>query len=352
MAQSWHTGVHFAYFGTRFGTMIDVKFSNSRKKSGHSPWLVEINFGKRQRKYFPTREKAYDHARELKRSIGGGYSEDSPTETIRLSVLFKKHILKLQSRGARQETITSRKLKCNTFIKRLDDPCISKVTRQDFKDYILQFGSTETTRRSIRSEVGAFLNWAFENDHTSTNYYKVTWEVNLEDEKLVGILTPEETKELMDSMPDGYKVAMALCLFAGIRPYEVPRIKWENIYREKKLIIIEGKQSKTRRNRKLTDLPDNLFRWIDRYQTLSMGKDGPINRYRMLAKHRKNACKKVGILYPHDGARHSFGTYGYFMEGGKSWAMRCMGHNDQSTYDRFYLNSGVGPKEANDYFNV
>lgn len=331
--------------------MIDVKFSNSRKKSGHSPWVVEINLGKRQRKYFPTREKAYDYARELKQSIGGGYNEKSPTETIRLSVVFRKHITKLQSRGARPETITSRKLKCNTFIKRLDDPCISKVTRQIFKEYILQNGHTENTRKSIRSEVGAFLNWAFENEYTTTNYYRVTWDANLEDEKLVGILTPQEAKDLMDVMPDGYKVAMALCLFAGIRPYEIPRIKWGNIYLDKKLIIIEGRQAKTRRNRKLTDLPENLMKWIAVWKPKSMGRDGPINTYRVFAKKRKQACRDAGILYPHDGARHSFGTYGYFV-GGQAWAMRCMGHSNESTYKQYYLNTGIGPDEANLYFSI
>jgi integrase len=331
--------------------MIEVKFSNSRKKNGHSPWVVEINIGKRKRKYFPTREKAYAYRKEVLQPFQDGTDEDSPVEQIRVSTVFKKHIDRLIKRGARPETITSRRMKCSTFIKRMNDPRLSEVTRQNFKEYILQYGQTEKTRLSIRSEVGAFLNWAFEHDYTTTNYYKVTWDAYLEDEKLIGILTPQEAKDLMYAIPDGYKVAMALCLFAGIRPYEIPRIRWDNIYTDKKLIIIEGTQAKTRRNRKLTDLPDNLMRWIEVWKPKAMGDKGPINTYRVFAKKRKQACRDVGILYPHDGARHSFGTYGYFV-GGKPWAMRCMGHNNQTTYDQYYLNTGVGADEATEYFRI
>ena len=380
-----------------------VYIDQAKRKKGESAWCVETNLGKRIRKYFPTREKAYAHAGEIKQSYMSGLEDDSPIEKIRLSTVFRLHIENLQNRGARPHTIESRKTKCVSFIKRMDDPCLSEITRQDFKEYILQYGQTESTRKSIRSEVGALLNWAHEHEYTPVHYYKITWDANFKDEKLIGILTPQEAKELMDNIANPYKVSMALALFAGIRPMEIPRISWKNIYPSKRLIIIEGQQAKTRRNRKLTDLPENLFKWIKEYkskcgyhlggsskydhvpiqeyyfnghtkkQTMehfgissagtldyllkkkSDGKfipfDGPVNRYRPFADARQEACEKCGILYPHDGARHSFGTYGYFV-GGKPWAMRCMGHNNQTTYDQYYLNTGVGKEEAEEYFNI
>ena len=332
---------------------IEVKIDNSRKKKGHSYWFVELTIGgKRKRKYLPTREKAYAYKQELEKPFLQGTDEDAPIDKIRLSVIFKKHIEQLVERGARPVTVESRANKCSTFVKRMKDPPLAEITRDVFRSYILVNGQTEKYRLSIRSEVGAMLNWAFEKNYTTTNFYKITWDSYFEDEKLVGILTPQEAKDLMDAMPDGYKVAMALLLFAGIRPYEVPRIKWSNIYLDKKLIIIEGKQAKTRRNRKLTDLPDNLIDWIRKYKNKSMGLVGPINTYRVFAKKRKQACQEAGILYPHDGARHSFATYGYFLPGGKPWAMRCMGHNDQSTFDQYYLNTGVGKDEASVYFSI
>ena len=379
-----------------------VFIDQSKRKSGKSYWCVETNLGKRIRKYFPTREKAYANAGEIKQSYMSGLEDDSPVETIKVSTILRLHLDELSKRGARYHTIESRTTKCVSFIKRMDDPCLSNISRQIFKDYILQYGQTESTRKSIRSEVGALLNWAFENEYTSTNYYKVTWAKKFKDEKLIGILTSEESKDLMDNITDAYKVAMALALFAGIRPMEIPRISWKNIYPAKKLIIIEGTQAKTRRNRKLTDLPDNLFQWIKKYKSkcgYTMGGskydhaevqdfynngntkketmeyfnisssgtldyllkkksngtfvpfDGVVNTYRSFSDARQEACEKCGILYPHDGARHSFGTYGYY-QGGQAWAMRCMGHSNEATYKQYYLNTGIGPTEAKEYFSI
>jgi integrase len=384
---------------------IRVFIDQAKKKKGESSWCVELTLGnKRKRKYLPTREKAYAYKKELETPFLQGITEESAPEDIRLSVILKMHIDGLVARGARNHTIESRKTKCSSFIKRMNNPKLSSVSREAFRDYILKHGHTESHRKSIRSEVGTMLNWAFKHNHTTTNYYKISWDANFNDEKLIGILTPEEAEDLMNNISDAYKVAMALALFAGIRPMEIPRIKWKNIYPTKRLIIIEGSQAKTRRNRKLADLPENLFKWIKAYkdkcgyylggsskydhvpiqeyynsghskkQTMehfgisSTGTldyllkkkghrkfkpfDGPANRYRPFADARQEACEKCGILYPHDCARHSFGTYGYFLPGGKPWAMRCMGHNNQTTYDQYYLNTGVGSEEAMDYFSV
>lgn len=329
---------------------IIVRLDQNRRKDGRAPWLVEINIGKRKRKYFKTRTEAYDYKKEFLRPMLEGTDEHAHPSDILLSTALIKHIKNLKNRGAREETITSRQTKCVHFVNHMDDSRLSKVTRQNFKEYILT-KNKETTRKTTRSEVGGFLNWCHEAEMTSTHFYKVKWEYKLEDEKLVECIDPNEAEQLMHAMPDGYKVAMAMCLFAGIRPYEVPRIKWDYVYPDKNLIIIEGKSAKTRKIRKLTDIPDNLWAWIKKYKKHSMGDIGPINRYRMLAKHRARACMRLGIIYPHDGARHSFGSYGYWY-GGKSWAMRLMGHENEKVFNRHYLDTGIGKKDAERYFKV
>ena len=330
---------------------IRVYIDQRKKDLGESAWCVELKIGKkRKRKYLSSREIAYEYKRELEKPFIEGYHEESEPNAILLSTALTNHLDNLSDLGARPITITSRRTKCNHFVRWMKDARLSKVTRQIFKEYIL-LGNTETTRKTTRSEVGGFLNWCHESDLTKTHFYKVKWESKFEDEELIGILTPEETAELLSKTMDRYKVATALSLFAGIRPYELDRLKWELFYPEKNLIIIEGKSSKTRKNRKLTDLPPNLWDWIGKYKKHCLGKIGPLNRYRVFAKNRKKAIVSSGIIYPHDGARHSFGTYGYFY-GGKSWAMRCMGHSNEKVFNKHYLNTGVGPEEANDFFKI
>jgi integrase len=333
---------------------LRVKQDLKRKENGFACWLVEKNIGgKRTRKYFQTREEAYGFKKETLKPFLEGESVDSGGETVQLHAVLNEHLSALGNRGAREDTIISRKTKCNHFLRWAKDrgySRLSQVSRQIFKEYILR-GKTETTRKTTRSEVGGFLNWAHENDFTPVHFYKIKWEHKLEDEKLVQILTPDEVEELLTETPAEYKVAVALSFFAGIRPYELARLKWDLFYPEKNLIIIEGESSKTRKNRKITDLPQNLWNWIESWKKHSMGRIGPINRYRVFAKNRKKAIVRAGILYPHDGARHSFGTYGYFL-GGKEWAMRCMGHDNEKVFNRHYLNTGIGPEESEKFFGI
>ncbi len=341
---------------TRFVTkiMIRAPYIDQKKRAlGKHSWCVETNIGKRKRKYFKTRTEAYAYKNELYQYMLEGTDESSSAEHILLSTALSKHLANLTNRGAREETITSRRVKCTHFVKHcrtIGLPRLSNISRQVLKDYILS-KNKESTRMTTRSEVGGFLNWCHENDLTPTHFYKVKWEHKLEDEKLVETLTVAEAKELMEAIPDSYKVAMALMLFAGIRPYEVPRIKWELVYPDKNLIIIEGISAKTRKVRKLTDLPPNLWAWIKKYKSKSMGDKGPINRYRVFHKHRKKACVKCGIVFPHDGARHSFGSYGYWF-GGKPWAMRLMGHSNESVFNAHYLDTGISKNEAENYFRI
>ena len=338
---------------------VIVGRDEDRKKKGFSYWCVTyFPEGKRKRKFFSSRTEAYEFKKELKGPIESGEDRASPNNTIRLDTALTLHMEALIGRGAREETIISRRSKCKKFVKAMENARLSKVTRKIFKEYILT-GKTESTRKTTRSEVGGFLNWCFDNEKTSVLFKGITWESKLEDEKLVESLDPKEAKDLMQAMPDGYKAAMALMLFAGIRPYEVPRIKWELVYPQKDLIIIEGVSSKTRKNRKLTNLPKNLWAWINEYKDMAgfdrFGKfvpfDGPINDYRTFAKHRKRACRQAGILYPHDVARHSFGTYGLW-HGGKAWAMRLMGHSNEKVFEAHYNDTGRSKDEAKEYFSV
>ena len=330
---------------------MKVSLEEKKKELGLKAWCVYINReGKRIRRYFKSREEAYLYRKEFLAPYEEGTHEQSEAEDILLSTSLLKHLENLKNRGAREETITSRRVKCNHFVRFLGNPKLATITRNVFKDYILT-KNAESTRKTTRSEVGGFLNWCHEADMTPTHFYKVTWEHKLEDEKLVETLEVSEARELMEAIPEGYKAAMALMLFAGIRPYEVPRIKWELVYPEKDLIIIEGESAKTRKVRKLNNLPANLWKWIKKYQKASMGKKGPINKYRVFHKHRKKACVKCAIVFPHDGARHSFGSYGYW-HGGKEWAMRLMGHDNESVFNSHYLDTGRSKEDSKKYFNI
>ena len=55
--------------------------------------------------------------------------------------------------------------------------------------------------------------------------------------------------------------------------------------------------------------------------------------------------------YPSDGARHSFGTYGYWHRG-VEWTMHTMGHSNYDTFQRYYRNKDIRPEDAKAFFSI
>ena len=55
-----------------------IPIAHSQRKLGKSYWCVETNLGKRIRKYYSTREKAYANAGEIIQSYMSGLDDDSP----------------------------------------------------------------------------------------------------------------------------------------------------------------------------------------------------------------------------------------------------------------------------------
>ena len=70
-----------------------------------------------------------------------------------------------------------------------------------------------------------------------------------------------------------------------------------------------------------------------------------------MRQHRARVSEKLGFKYPADGARHSFGSYGYWSYG-LEWAMHTMGHMDYQTFKTYYMNKKVTPASAKKYFSI
>ena len=62
--------------------------------------------------------------------------------------------------------------------------------------------------------------------------------------------------DLADALP-----AVAMLLFAGLRPEEVTRVDWRQIDLKDKVIRLDGDDTKTRRRRHV-DISDNLAAWL------------------------------------------------------------------------------------------
>jgi hypothetical protein len=91
-----------------------------------------------------------------------------------------------------------------------------------------------------------------------------------------------------------------------------------------------------------------------------------MHSYSGMVQARRRACRRAygrenngrkggggvkGFNYPNNGARHSFGSYGYWYLGFES-ALDIMGHMSSETFLKNYKNNRVDKDLASEYFAI
>jgi integrase len=107
-----------------------------------------------------------------------------------------------------------------------------------------------------------------------------------------------------------YRSALALALFAGLRPDEIagrgkPWMRWEHVDITERIVRVPAEIAKTRTARILEQLPAALWTWLQPGQ----GDISP-GRSRQIA----HLCARLagygpGRPWTHDALRHTFATY-------------------------------------------
>lgn len=183
----------------------------------------------------------------------------------------------------------------------------------------------------------------------------LTVESRRRDEENPTILTPEQTALVFKSLPNDSDVlaCYALWAFAGLRPEEVcpkdkkGRLEWSAINFNERVITVCGSVSKVRKNRKLQNLPENLWRFLE--LTPPEKRIGAVctKSYSTMRRIRR----KIPLELPKDIFRHSFATYGYYKYDPKDLIV-MMGHlRGFTTFEKHYM--GLADRaSAKKYFAI
>lgn len=341
-------------------------------KNGKKKWVVTVHyFGKRRRKFFDTGAEAekfdvIEWISEKKKEEPAG--DDTMLFVARNQYLHaydKKNKNKFKPKQKGYNTTEER---VNKFLKFTGNKKVSQVTKDDYHAFVNSGDWSLKTKQGYASAVRIFMAWcgkqkfgAIENDW----YLKSNEDLRIgEDEKkfhkLPGILSVEEAKGLMDAIPDKYKPAMAIMLFTGIRAeIEMETLDYSHIQYGKR-IGLKAEHTKTGRERWIIP-PENLWTWLPKKKS---GK--VMHSYSGLNQARRRACRRAygwenngrrggggvnGFDYPANGARHSFGSYGYWFLGFES-ALDIMGHMSSETFLKNYKNNRVDKETAEKYFKI
>ncbi len=222
------------------------------------------------------------------------------------------------------------------------------ITPQELTEWLnTTYPSSASIDHTIRTLNPAF-SYALRQKHIAENPFTLVERTRTKKEKAIDILTPAEAETLLTSAPSDCIPAYAVLLFAGVRPKELSRLKWENI--RDGYIHITADIAKTRQVRNI-EIHPTLTAWLNTYHPAGANANTPIIPVDWKRKDRATRAA-AGIANRPDVCRHSYATY-YLAAYGSADALKAnMGHSRTSDTLFIHYRAAAPPKDAERYWTI
>lgn len=249
---------------------------------------------------------------------------------------FTLELVKKKSRGA---TVRWYENKLAPMLLAFGDQMMDSISRAD----ILATGAaqqvTDGTRASYYRAVRAVWRWAKTQEPPMVGAditEGLPTSAGGETERPTEILTVEDTAAIMAGAGE-HRSALALMLFAGLRPQELwgqdkPPLGWRHVITAERMIRVPGEIAKTRKPRILEGLPPTVWQWLTpraAEQPISNSSSQWLIRVAQLAggfSVKQDGQHRVVRPWPHDATRHTFATYALALTGDPGRVALWLGH--------------------------
>ena len=285
---------------------------------------------------------------------------DTRSKSITLSELWVRHT---EAKGGKSEAYQ------RTFaivqakvIDRLPRRKVCDLTKDDIEAAIRKDNPSHTTFNLILRTLSPAFNRAVREGWATENVCKRI-ERHETKRRTVAVLSLAQARKLMTSARDyrndselpewlqvdasGATAALALMLFAGVRPAEVTRLDWNDIDMDAGTVFVSNEKAKTDRSR-FFDMPDTLLRWLETVPASQRhGAIVPPNWKKCWQAIRR----KVGITDERDQCRKSFASYHLQAFGDVNLTRAIMGHEHGDVIFQHYRGL-VRPKDAKAFWQI
>ena len=192
-----------------------------------------------------------------------------------------------KQKSLRKDTLESIEETARTLRKQFGSKRILEVTDEALVAYLDSIKAGHRRRFNVKSLFSQFFNWCRSRKHITENplnFYTIT--VPKREPAVLPLQTCERLAQLISTKHEHLGLYTVLCLFAGIRPSECSRLRFEDINIPDRVVHIRMTRAKNHEGRDVR-IEDNLLQWIHRF---SKGRTaGPVVR-------AKNFRTQVEIL--------------------------------------------------------
>jgi integrase len=244
------------------------------------------------------------------------------------------------------------RIRLNIFCATFGKERAVNVSQQMVDDWITAIPYSGTTKNNYRRLLGVLFGFAVD------RRYVLQVPISKQSKSSVkrgkpGILTVDECARLLSVCDDKILPAVALGMFAGLRPEsEVWRLDWSRIDFRRKLIDVEPlstKNSGDNASVRWVHMPDNLVEWlVPHREKAGLVSPHGDSYFARLQKARDTARIKT---WPADALRHCFCSYHYALHNDAGLTMAQAGHTNPRTFFRHYR-ARVQPEDAERYFQI
>lgn len=234
---------------------------------------------------------------------------------------------------------------------------MNDVTRALVRDWVAALEVAELTRRGYTRAIRAMWRWAAAQEPPIAGEDPTAGMSGTpEAPDVIGFLSVAESEAILRGA-GAHRSALALSLFAGIRPHEVagvgkPPLLWSAINTEERMIRIPKDIAKSDQVRLVEGLPEAIWAWIEK----PAGGAGPVSS--ALAPQLQTVAAGLAGFgergkrtrkWPCDALRHTFATYAVALTGDAARVSLWLGHTGSpQLLHRHYR--GLTTKSAGDKF--
>lgn len=270
-------------------------------------------------------------------------------------LLFKRNdtLKKLSTDTILELEKMGRKLK-TTF----NGQSIASVTHEQVDAYFRHSPASNQTKKNICVKWGQFFNWAKKRRYTDNNPCALI-EIAT-DGRRIGCYSASEVERMFHLCEARYQDLLpylAICTFAGVRPSECLKLKWENVHFEADppSIFVRKSTIAVKDYDRLVPIEPNLLTWLQ----LCRKDSGPI----IFPNHRKRfdsfkieigfcLLKKNpdGPKFIPDGLRHTYASYWFALH--KNFGALAANMGNSHAMIRNHYNKGVPKAEATKFWEI
>jgi site-specific recombinase XerD len=197
---------------------------------------------------------------------------------------------------------------------------LDAIDRTQLAKWLHTRATGPTSRTAIARACRALWRWALAEDPplvTSDATIGLSFSTGAAPESERLVLSVDQAAAILAGA-EWSRSAVALMLFAGLRPEEVAgegkaRLLWQHVSLTEKFIRVPAEVSKTGKTRLIEHLPDTVWAWLTPPDRLSL----PVSPYSARAI-RERAARSAGLIdaagevvhaWPHDCFRHTAASY-------------------------------------------